>query len=444
KVLLGEDIDFDSLFHNREDNSEHIEFYKSRKAYYDNYYGYSSIIYAAVKLFEDKKSKIPTYQQILVDEYQDFNKLEVSLIELLAEKSPILLAADDDQALYGFKGASPDHIRYRHDVSNTDYQSFTLPYCSRCSRVIVDAVNDILRKAKENGNLQGRIDKQFLYFEEAKKDADSNQFPQLDYAQVHARQIPWFIEQRLTDIAGKQQGLFSCLIIAPTKRQCRAIVSSLRKKGLRNIESIESKEGQEVTLLDGLRLLMDDKSSNLGWRIVAMKQLSKKKYEQVLKQTYSDEPSSITDIIGKNIKKDINKLLTIMKKVRKGEQVKDDDLNSALAAVGMSENEIKANALYEKISNTSQRIGNPGLRKVPIKVTTIQSSKGLDADFVFITYFDNRYFIKNKDKSKISDQDVCNFVVSLTRARKKAYLISSNSNSEPTFLKWINSNRIFR
>jgi superfamily I DNA/RNA helicase len=81
--------------------------------------GYADIVFAIVKQFEVKKEKIPTYEQVVVDEFQDFNKLEVSLIELLAEKSPILLAGDDDQALYDFKDASPEHIRERHGNENS-------------------------------------------------------------------------------------------------------------------------------------------------------------------------------------------------------------------------------------------------------------------------------------------------------------------------------------
>ena len=81
-----------------------------------------------------------------------------------------------------------------------------------------------------------------------------------------------------------------------------------------------------------------------------------------------------------------------------------------------------------------------GIRKIPIKSTTIQSSKGLSADYVFITHFDDRYFIKNN--GNISDKDIRNLLVALTRAKKKVFLISSNTTKRPTFLGWINADRI--
>ena len=83
KILLNKDIDFDHIFHNRDDENKHIEFYKKRKNYYDKHYGYSDIIFAIVKHFESKKDKIPSYEQVVVDEFQDFNKLQLSFFYLL-------------------------------------------------------------------------------------------------------------------------------------------------------------------------------------------------------------------------------------------------------------------------------------------------------------------------------------------------------------------------
>lgn len=61
KILLNKEIDFDKLFHNRDDENEHIEFYKKRKDYYDKYYGYSDIVFAIVKLFEKKRGIVPVF-----------------------------------------------------------------------------------------------------------------------------------------------------------------------------------------------------------------------------------------------------------------------------------------------------------------------------------------------------------------------------------------------
>ncbi|HEY5123015.1 MAG TPA: UvrD-helicase domain-containing protein, partial [Ignavibacteria bacterium] len=115
EILINQVIDFDYLFHNRDDENKNIEFYRKRRTYYD-YYGYSDIIFAVVKYFEKYRESIPVYNQVLIDEFQDFNLLEVSFINLLSEKSPILIVGDDDQALYEFKSASTHHIRKTYSI----------------------------------------------------------------------------------------------------------------------------------------------------------------------------------------------------------------------------------------------------------------------------------------------------------------------------------------
>src|SRR6185503_18070562 len=99
KLLLGETIDFDAIFHARDEAHRAVQFYIDRRNYYA-YFGYTDVILAAVRYFEKNIDRLPVYDQVLVDEFQDFNILEVSLIDLLARQSPILVAGDDDQALY--------------------------------------------------------------------------------------------------------------------------------------------------------------------------------------------------------------------------------------------------------------------------------------------------------------------------------------------------------
>ncbi|MHB1105192.1 MAG: hypothetical protein ACYCZ2_02415, partial [Lutibacter sp.] len=70
KILANSDIDFDVLFHEKKDDDANLVFYETRRHYYD-YYGFTDVIYAAVKIFEANKNNVPSYQQILIDEFQD-------------------------------------------------------------------------------------------------------------------------------------------------------------------------------------------------------------------------------------------------------------------------------------------------------------------------------------------------------------------------------------
>jgi DNA helicase-2/ATP-dependent DNA helicase PcrA len=51
-----------------------------------------------------------SFTEIIVDEFQDINRLDFVLIKLLAERCSLVVTGDDDQAIYGFRGCTPDFI----------------------------------------------------------------------------------------------------------------------------------------------------------------------------------------------------------------------------------------------------------------------------------------------------------------------------------------------
>jgi superfamily I DNA/RNA helicase len=438
KLALDREIDFDKLFHERDDENPDVAFYSQRRRYYDNHYGHSDVIFAAVKYLERHLDKVPSYEQVLIDEFQDFNQLEVSLIDLLAKKSPMLLAGDDDQALYDFKSASAKYIRERYGGQNTDYASFNLPYCSRCTRVIVDAINDVITGATGDGYLPARIAKPYRYFDCESKDRESDRHRKIVYRQLYAKQIPWFIESEIDKIAGERRSKFSVLVISPTGSQARTIANALREKGFENVAYVDRPE-RDVAMLDGLKLLLDDAASNLGWRVAAQFLMSGPKLLALVKRSMDGEAKPFRDTVDAETRAQIRKMLTVLRKVENDEVVDAAALEEICGKTGINSHDAAKQVLKERSARGSRRAGKPAIRKVPIHSTTIQSSKGLAEDYVFITHFDDQYFLR--DKGKIGDRDICNFLVALTRARQKVFLISSHK-KEPTFLKWIARGRL--
>jgi superfamily I DNA/RNA helicase len=88
-----------------------IPFYLARSEYYDAV-DFDDIVYRAYEGLSCGHATPANYDLILIDEYQDFNALEAGIIDAFAKRSPILIAGDDDQALYSqLRDASWDHIR---------------------------------------------------------------------------------------------------------------------------------------------------------------------------------------------------------------------------------------------------------------------------------------------------------------------------------------------
>jgi len=436
KILVNEDVDFNRLFHERDDENAFIEFYGKRKCYYGDCYGYSDVIFDTVQFLETNPDKVPVYDQVVVDEFQDFNRLEVSLIDLLAEKSPVLLVGDDDQALYDFKSASSEHIRKRHDYEAEGYERFCLPFCSRSTRVIVGAANDIIEAAVKGGFLQGRIAKPYVYFDDEAKDKVSDRYPTISYGHLFAAQIPWFIRDQISKIALDLKSTFTVLIISPTKIQSRGLVTTLRDKGFEKIEYDEKRWAREPSLLDGLKILLADAKSNLGWRIVGKCLLEKKDFDSVLKETAKEKAKHVHELIGSECKLQVKELRAVLQQLKDDKPIDEDGIK-AIKKLGLDPYKRMRDSLAEEFDLESQGFAEAAVRKIPIRATTIESSKGLSADYVFITHFDDQYLIKQS----LTDKVICNFLVALTRARNKVFLISSKQ-TEPTFLKWIKKERI--
>jgi DNA helicase-2/ATP-dependent DNA helicase PcrA len=50
------------------------------------------------------------YSEVIVDEFQDINRLDFEFIKALASKATLVVTGDDDQAIYGFRGCTPEYI----------------------------------------------------------------------------------------------------------------------------------------------------------------------------------------------------------------------------------------------------------------------------------------------------------------------------------------------
>lgn len=440
KVLLGEDINFEDKIHEIDESGGHLDFYSARRKYYDHF-GYSDIILGLVRLFQNKPEEIPSYSQIVVDEFQDFNWLEVTLIELLATKSHILIAGDDDQALYDFKKADPKYIRKLHGDDRPDYTSLPLPFCSRSTKVVVDSVNDIVSEATKQGFLIRRVPKSYEYFSCPEKDKESTDEPQLIHKRLEDSQIAWFIAGEMDKIATEKRNKFEVLVISPYIAQCEKIGRALVGKGFTAVKYKTGDEG-EISYIDGLRMLTNCRvghKSNLGWRIASHFKLSAEAFADVLKGSTVEDPLPFRRMVPSDIREVIERDALLLKKIGDKQPVDAANLNTLLDSLSLDQDQIKMDYLRERLlSGRRASPGYPGIKKMPITGTTIQSSKGLSAEYVFITHFDQRYL---PGKYGITDQSICKVLVALTRARKKVWLISTTDDSS-VFLSFIDKSRI--
>ena len=105
-------------------------------------YGYtlrSELVYQLKKALEqrDDFALESPINHLLVDEYQDLNRCDLSVVQHIESRGvELFIAGDDDQSIYGFRKAHPEGIR-RFPQDYADVSTLELEICMRCDRDIL-------------------------------------------------------------------------------------------------------------------------------------------------------------------------------------------------------------------------------------------------------------------------------------------------------------------
>jgi|GEM_PF-568402 len=382
------EIPFEQAFAELLEGEASLVFFLRRADYY-NAVGFIDSVYRTFTRFRDRPETIPEYALVIADEYQDFNRLEAEFINLLATRSPVLLAGDDDQALYGFRYASHEFIRgiFRDE----DYETFTLPLCSRCPPALTEATEGFIAAAVGRGWLEGRIPKDFACYWPDKY-REHAKYPTVTHVHCTTRDaVHALVENELRrlyaedheEIDGSTDIPF--LIVGPNSRHQLKALHSYLQEHLAEAFELDLSEKASLELEEGYARLRKDERDNLGWRLILfLDRLDDDELQAVLRRTYeTNEP--LVDLLPQDYKE------------RHLAQMAQEQPNQ-------------------------QAEGEAGA-KPKVKFVTFLGSKGLSARHVFVVGMNNYEIPRNP--AAVTDAEVCEFIVALTRARHSCTLISN-------------------
>ncbi|OIJ10102.1 ATP-dependent DNA helicase Rep [Anaerobacillus arseniciselenatis] len=117
------------------------------------HFDFDDMLLGCYELLIDNASLLEKYQQrfsyILVDEFQDINKVQYEIISLLAKKTQNLcVVGDDDQSIYSFRGSDPSYIlNFETDFPKAKIVTLNCNYRSHHS-IVSSATNVITNNKK--------------------------------------------------------------------------------------------------------------------------------------------------------------------------------------------------------------------------------------------------------------------------------------------------------
>ena len=225
---------------------------------------FDDLLVEPVRLFEADAELLRRYHErfafILVDEYQDTNRAQFRLLELLARAhGNLMVVGDDDQSIYGWRGADIRNI-LDFEQSFPGAKVVRLEQNYRSTPVILDAANAVIRQNSDRKEKTMRTDRAGgapLTLLEAGNEADEG------------RWIVAEIERRMLSNPEYDHSDFA--VLYRTNAQSRALEDRFRRRGLPyqivgGVRFYERREIQDV--LAYLRLIANARDMDAFDRVV--------------------------------------------------------------------------------------------------------------------------------------------------------------------------------
>lgn len=158
------------------------------------------------------------FQYILIDEFQDISPMQYEIVSLLAApENNLFIVGDDDQSIYGFRGASPDSMhQFQTDYPGAAQILLSTNY--RCHRQIVDAAGKVI------GENHNRIAKSFHAAHE------QGEGMQLRFYENEEKKKQDFLKE--LHQRGKSGQLAGCALIGRTNFDCAMWANVFRKNAV--------------------------------------------------------------------------------------------------------------------------------------------------------------------------------------------------------------------
>lgn len=442
----------------KEKIAEIYELYQ-RRLRENNAIDFDDIINFTIKILSENPDVLDYYTEkfkyILVDEYQDTNKAQFTLVSLLASKyGNVTAVGDNDQGIYSFRGADISNIlNFERDFPGTRIIKLEQNY--RCTGNILKAANAVI-KHNENKydkklwteNEEGHLP--CIYCGEDEYDEGRYIVEQINHLKTeeYYKNSDFTILYRMNAQSRAIEDIFMregipYKVIGGLKfyerKEIKDIIAYLRlihnsadNLSLKRIIN-EPKRGIGKTSIDQIQEI-SDKTGNSMYEIIRNAQ------EYGLTRVYSNSRDFIEQMEYLKSKKDELKISDLIKetlnktgytKALENEnsveaETRIENLEEFLTVAIEFEEESADNTLAEFLENITLSSDIDGMEDQDDSVTlmTLHSAKGLEFPVVFLVGMEEGIFpgYKSIGEPQALEEERRLFYVGITRAKQYLYL----------------------
>ena len=454
----------------------------------NNAIDFDDIINFTIKILLDNPDLLEYYSSkfkyILVDEYQDTNKAQFTLITLLASKyGNITVVGDNDQGIYSFRGADISNIlNFEKDFPGTKIIKLEQNY--RCTQSILNVANEVIK------NNETKYEKKLWT-----KNEDGN-LPKVYRAENAYDEANYIISQIRTLKMEEYYKYSDFAVLYRMNTQSRVIEDALMREDIpyKIVGGLRFHERKEIKDIIAYLRLIQNPSDNLSLiRIInePKRGIGKTSLDNIESLSISSE-TSMFDVIENADKYGLNRVyansrefISIIKELQnKIEKLKVSDLIketiektgylNALKLEDTLEAETRIQNIDEFITEAVEfenESAEPSLREFlegitlsadidnvedsdeSVTLMTLHSAKGLEFPVVFLVGMEEGVFpgYKSIGEPKEIEEERRLCYVGITRAKDNLFLTcskqrtifnSTSYNAVSRFLKEIPSNMI--
>ncbi|MEG1008928.1 MAG: UvrD-helicase domain-containing protein [Clostridia bacterium] len=440
--------------------SVYTEYEKNLKQY--NSIDFDDIIMLTVKLLLNNPDKLVYYQNkfkyILVDEYQDTNKVQFKLISLLSMgHGNICVVGDESQSIYGWRGADISNIlNFEKEFNNAKIIKLEENY--RSTKNILSAANSVIK------NNKSRIDKKLW--------TGNDEGDKIKYSNLNNEyeEIEYVVDEIDRICREEKKDYSSFALLYRTNAQSRVIEDVFMKAGTpyKLVGGLKFYSRKEIKDLTAYLKFIQNTNDNMSLKriintpkrgigdttIDKLEEIATNNnismYEVIQNNEYLTGIRSVSNVI--NFRDEILKIIISKDKLKVSELMKyiiketgyEDEINkedikvaenrfeNLLEFIGVAiefENESEDKSLNYFLESVMLVSDVDKLDDTDNAVTlmTLHSSKGLEYDVIFLVGLEEGLFPSSRsiNEDDLLEEERRLFYVGITRAKQKLYLLSS-------------------